>query len=226
MRFRHRTEHNIAKCELATIQLSSESFLIGYLITLAFSCVPPSLCAEPVVALSAAVLVISATRSLGNAPLAPAFLRASISTWRARSFISAWLAPSLLETLWAAPGDLLPLLSDFPSPSPVAGDLFLLGEDSALEVAAGLSLLPMAALSVDSPLLHSSKEGIRGGRLGGGGAALFGPFLAGEVWGLVSSPAPGAVGFVARRRLCKTGQNRNCLQERSQHVISCRSLIF
>lgn len=76
---------------------------------------------------------------------------------------------------------MLPLLSDFSLPSPVAGDLFLLGEDSALELAAGLSLSPVAALSVDSPLLHSSKEGIRGGRLGGGGAALFGPFLAGEV---------------------------------------------
>ena len=76
---------------------------------------------------------------------------------------------------------MLPLLSDFPLVSLVAGDIFLLGEPSTLELAAGLSLSPVAPLSVDAPLLHSSKVGIRGGRLGGGGAALFGPFLAGEV---------------------------------------------
>ena len=70
---------------------------------------------------------------------------------------------------------MLPLLS------PVVGDIFLLGEPSALELAAGRSLSPVAPLSVGAPLFHSSKEGIRGGRLGGGGAALFVPFLAGEV---------------------------------------------
>lgn len=59
--------------------------------------------------------------------------------------------------------------------------VFLLGEPSALELAAGLSLSPVAPLSVGAPLLHSSKVGIRGGRLGGAGAVLFGPLLAGEV---------------------------------------------
>jgi len=42
-----------------------------------------------------------------------------------------------------------------------------------------------------------------GGRLGGGGAALFVPFLAGEVWGLACLPVSGVAGVVARRRLCK-----------------------
>jgi len=69
--------------------------------------------------------------------------------------------------------------------SPAAGDIFLLGEPSALELAGCPSLSSVAALSVDAPLLHSSKEGIRGGRLGGAGAALFGPFWRGRSEGLL-----------------------------------------
>lgn len=62
-------------------------------------------------------------------------------------------------------------------PSSLPADIVLLGEFSALGVAAGLSLPPVTPLS----FFQSSKVGISGGRLGGAGAVLLGLLFAGEV---------------------------------------------
>ena len=76
-------------------------------------------------------------------------------------------------------------------------DIALLGEFSALGLAAGLSLSPVTPRS----LFHSSKVGIRGGLLGGAGAVLLGPLLAGEVCGDGWSVPPGVDALELRRRL-------------------------
>ena len=91
-----------------------------------------------------------------------------------------------MEFLGAAFGDAPPLLSDFSCVSPV------------LETA-GLSLSPAASPSVCS-LFHSSKEGMRGGRLGGAGAALFGALFAGD-----------ALRDVCCSPLVSVGRDRRCL---------------
>ena len=146
----------------------------SHLFTFCLSSSTPPLVVEPTLVWTAvvpfAVLAISATRSLGNAPLAPAFFRASMSTCRARSLISAWLASSALDTF----GDLLTPSSD--TGVDCVGVSFSLSEDtclvgvlSALELTADLSLSPVVPRSD----LHSSKVGIRGGRLGGAGAVFF-----------------------------------------------------
>ena len=174
----------------------------SHLFTFCLSSSTPPLVVEPTLVWPAvvpfAVLAISATRSLGNAPLAPAFFRASMSTCRARSLISAWLASSALDTF----GDLLTLSSDAGVDCvgvsfPLSEDTCLAGVLSALELTADLSLSPVVPRSD----LHSSKVGIRGGRLGGAGAVLFGPLFAGEVWGDVCSLPPGVVGLDPLRRL-------------------------
>ena len=99
-------------------------------------------------------------------------------------------------------GDLLPLPSEvgavvFGVSSPLSEDIGLLGEFSALGPAVGLSLSPVAPLS----LFHSSKVGMSGGRLGGAGAFLLGPLLAGEVCGDGWSVPPGVDGLEVLRRL-------------------------
>ena len=97
-----------------------------------------------------------------------------------------------MEFLGAAFGDAPLLLSDFSFLSPASDEITL--------ETAGLSLSLAGPPSVCS-LFHSSKEGMRGGRLGGAGAALFGVLFAGDALGDVCC-SPLVSDVVGRDRRC------------------------